>query len=135
MGGSNRIPLTFVDNCADAVVRAGLVAGVDGEIFNVVDDHVPTSRRLLHRYKQHAGWFSSVPVPYPLSYFASSLWERYSSWSKGQLPPRFNRRRAVAEWRPHRYSNEKLKRMLGWTPRVGIEQAQRLFFDSLRAKA
>jgi nucleoside-diphosphate-sugar epimerase len=135
MGGSNRIPLTFVDNCADAVVRAGLVAGVDTEIFNVVDDDVPTSRRFLHLYKRHAGWFSSMPVPYALSYLASSIWERYSSWSDAQLPPRFNRRRAVAEWRPHRYSNEKLKRMLGWTPRVGIEQALRVFLDSLKAKA
>ena len=38
IGGSNQLPLTFVDNCAEAVVLAGLVPGVDGETFNVVDD-------------------------------------------------------------------------------------------------
>src|SRR6266567_7133473 len=38
LGGSNQLPLTFVDNCADAIVLAGLTRDVDGEIFNVVDD-------------------------------------------------------------------------------------------------
>ena len=31
IGGSNLVPLTFVDNCADAIVLAGLVPEVDGE--------------------------------------------------------------------------------------------------------
>lgn len=132
MGGANRPPLTFVDNCADAIVLAGLVGGVDGEIFNVVDDEGPTSRRLLYLYKRRVGWFPSVPVPYVVSYLLSSAWEAYSKWSSGQLPPRFNRRRAAAEWRPQRYSNEKVKRMLGWSPRLGIDQAVSTFLDSLQ---
>ncbi|HTA29518.1 MAG TPA: NAD-dependent epimerase/dehydratase family protein, partial [Candidatus Cybelea sp.] len=37
LGGGNRVPLTYVDNCADAIVLAGLVEGVEGQIFNVVD--------------------------------------------------------------------------------------------------
>src|SRR5215469_7719227 len=37
LGGSNRIPLTYVDNCADAIALAGLGTGVEsGEVFNVV---------------------------------------------------------------------------------------------------
>src|SRR5262245_10642259 len=36
LGGSNRIPFTYVDNCADAIALAGLKRGVDGEVFNVV---------------------------------------------------------------------------------------------------
>jgi nucleoside-diphosphate-sugar epimerase len=42
LGGSNPVPFTFVDNCAEAIVLAGLVKGVDSEIFNVV-----TSRRAV----------------------------------------------------------------------------------------
>src|SRR5213082_141740 len=41
--GSHLLPLTFVDNCAEAIVLAGLKAGVDGEVFNVVDDDLLTS--------------------------------------------------------------------------------------------
>src|SRR2546429_5204679 len=44
LGGNNQLPLTFVDNCAEAIVLAGLVPGVDGEVFNVVDDDLLTSR-------------------------------------------------------------------------------------------
>jgi nucleoside-diphosphate-sugar epimerase len=134
MGGSNRIPLTYVDNCSEAIVLAGIVAGVQGEVFNVVDDDLPTSRQFLRLYKRHAGWFKSVPVPYALSYFMSAIWERYSVWSQGQLPRRFNRRRAVAEWRRQKYSNRKLKSMLGWTPRVPFGEAIRLYLGSV-AKA
>ena len=52
LGGSNPIPFTYVDNCADAIVLAGLTPGVDGEVFNVVDDNLPTSRQFLRLYKQ-----------------------------------------------------------------------------------
>jgi nucleoside-diphosphate-sugar epimerase len=133
MGGSNRIPFTYVDNCADAIVRAGMVPGIDGHIFNVVDDDVPTSRRFLRLYKRHGGWFPSIPVPFTLAYLLSSAWERYSAWSEGQLPPRFNRRRALAEWGGHRYSNEKLKQLVGWSPRVSFDDAVRTYFQSLAA--
>lgn len=132
LGGSNRIPFTYVDNCAEAIVRAGLVPGVDSEAFNVVDDDLPTSRRVLRLYKRHVRRFASVPVPYPLAYALSALWEAYANWSDGQLPPRFNRRQAAAEWKRHRYSNAKTKRLLNWHPRVGFDDALRLFFTSLQ---
>ena len=41
IGGSNTIPLTYVDNCADAIILAGIKHGADGQIFNVVDDDLP----------------------------------------------------------------------------------------------
>ena len=53
LGGSNTIPFTYVDNCAEAIVLAGLVKGVDGEAFNVVDDDLPSSRQFLRLYKKN----------------------------------------------------------------------------------
>jgi nucleoside-diphosphate-sugar epimerase len=135
MGGSNRIPLTYVDNCADAIVLAGVVEGVDGQVFNVVDDDLPTSRRFLKMYKRRMGGFLSIPVPYPIAYFLSALWEKYSDWSQGQLPPNFNRRRCSAEWKGNRYPNEKLKELLGWTPRVPFDQASKRFLESLTSRS
>src|SRR5882762_8708280 len=52
VGGSNILPLTFVDNCAEAIVLAGLRPGVEGEVFNVVDDELLTSRQFLKAYKE-----------------------------------------------------------------------------------
>ena len=129
LGGSNRLPLTFVDNCAEAIVLAGLQSGVEGEIFNIVDDELPTSRQFLHAYRQKVNPFFSLPVPYPFAYAFSLLWEKYSEWSQGQLPPVFNRRRCAAEWKGNRYTNQKLKERLGWKPRVGMSDAVAAFLS------
>jgi len=126
LGGSNHLPLTFVDNCAEAIVLAGLKPDVDGEVFNVVDDELMSSHDFLKAYKK-AKPFRSVRIPYPVANAGSLAWEKYSKWSKGQLPPVFNRRRCSAEWKGNRYSNQKLKDRLGWKPRVPMEEAMRRF--------
>jgi nucleoside-diphosphate-sugar epimerase len=127
VGGSNLLPLTYVDNCAEAIVLGGLKPGVDGEVFNVVDSDLLTSRQFLRKYKNHIAGFHSVRIPYPVAYGLSALWEMYSNYSKGQLPPAFNRRRCAAEWKGNRYSNQKLRELLGWKPRVSMENAMSSF--------
>ena len=130
LGGGNRIPFTYVDNCADAIVLAGLKPGVDGEVFNVVDDELPTSRSVLRLYKRNVKSFKSLYVPHVVSYLFCSLWEQYSTWSHGQLPRAFSRRRWHAEVKRTRYTNEKLKAKLGWTPKVSMEEGLNRVFRS-----
>lgn len=125
LGGSNTIPVTHVDNCADAIVRAGITEKIDGEVLNVIDDDLPTSRQFLRLYKRHVRSFRSVPVPRAAWYVFCALWEKYSAWSRGQLPPVFNRRAWHAYWKGSRYSNAKVKRLLGWTPRISIHEGLR----------
>jgi nucleoside-diphosphate-sugar epimerase len=127
LGGSNRLPMTYVDNCAEAIIVAGLKPGVDGETFNVVDDECLTSRQFLRAYKGKNKSFRSVPLPYPAARVLCLLWEKYSKWSHGQLPPVFNRRRCAAEWKGNRYSNQKLHARLGWKPRVNLKDAMDAF--------
>jgi nucleoside-diphosphate-sugar epimerase len=129
LGGRSRIPLTYVDNCADAIVLAGLVPGVDGEIFNVVDDDLPRSRSFLRQYKKQVRHFRSVRIPFHMFYFFCYLWERYSTWSNGQLPPVFNRRMCSFAWKGHRYSNRKLKELLGWRCRVPMGEALNKYYE------
>jgi nucleoside-diphosphate-sugar epimerase len=132
LGGSNQIPLTYVDNCAEAIVLAGLKPGVDGEVFNIVDDDLPTSRKFLRLYKKHGRRFRSIYVPYWLFYIFSWAWERYSKWSEGQLPPAFNRRHCATYWKGNRYSNQKLKDRLGWKPMVPFSEASMRYFAYVR---
>lgn len=132
MGGFNIIPFTYVDNCADAIVLAGLVKGVDGEVFNVVDDDLPSSRQFLRQYKKSVKGFKSVYVPPALSHWLCSLWEKYSRWSDGQLPPAFTLSRWHREWRKTRYSNAKLKLRLGWVPKISTEEGMHRYFQSCR---
>ena len=127
INGSNLLPLSFVDNCAEAIVLAGLKAGIESETFNVVDNELLTSRQFLAAYKRKVKRFGSITIPYSVAYAMCVLWEKYSKWSKGQLPPAFNRRRCAAEWKGNRFSNQKLLQRLGWTPRVNMEQAMAAF--------
>src|SRR5438874_7515017 len=126
VSGSNPLPLTFVDNCAEAIVLAGLTAGIDGEIFNVVDDELLSGRQFLKQYKAKLER-SSVRIPYVAAYGLCFLWEKYAKWSNGQLPAVFNRRRCAAEWKGNRYSNERLHERLDWKPRVPMKEAMEAF--------
>ena len=132
LGGSNPIPLTYVENCADAIALAGVIQGVDGETFNVVDDELPSSRRFLRLYKKNVKPFKSLYLPHLASYSLCWLWERYSAWSEEQLPPVFNRSRWYANWKKTLYSNQKLKARVGWTPKVSTADGLELFFKSCR---
>jgi Nucleoside-diphosphate-sugar epimerases len=132
INGSNLLPLIYVDNCAEAIVLAGLKPGIDSEVFNLVDDELLTGREFLRACKTMKP-FRSVRVPYLLAYGACFLWEKHSNWSKGQLPPVFNRRRCAAEWKGNRYSNQKLKERLGWKPRVPMDRAMEAFLAQFAA--
>ena len=68
-----------------------------------------------------------------MSYGLCYLWERFSSWSEGQLPPAFNRRRWHALWKKTNYSNQKLKSKLGWMPRIPTAEGFRRYFEACRA--
>jgi nucleoside-diphosphate-sugar epimerase len=129
VGGSNLVPLTFVDNCAEAIVLAGLKPGVEGEVFNVVDDELLTSGQFLSRYKKSVKQFLSVRIPYFAAHLFCLLWENYSRKSKSQLPPVFNRRRCAAEWKQIRFTNQRLRDRLGWEPRIGLESAMSSFLS------
>ncbi len=132
LGGRNRIPFTQVENCAEAIVLAGLVKGVEGEVFNIVDDDVPSSRQFLRQYKKRVKAFPSIWVPPFASYVVCALWEWYSNWSHEQLPLLFNTRKWHAYWKPTRYTNRKLKERLGWKQLIPTAEGMDKFFEDCR---
>jgi len=133
-GGSNTIPFTYVDNCADAIALTGLKKGIDGHVFNVVDDDLPSSRQFLRLYKRNVRAFASLYVPHFVSYVLCWLWERYSIWSEEQLPQVFSRWKWHTYWKQTRYSNAKLKSLVGWSPRVPTSEGLKRYFQSCRNK-
>lgn len=135
LGLNNRMPFTYVDNCAEAIVLAGLKKGIEGEVFNIIDDDLPKSLTFLRMYKQRVKNFISIPMPYPLFYWFNYLWEKYSAWSGGQLPPVFNRKTCAAYFKGNTYSNRKAKELLGWHPRVGMAEGLDMFYAYAREAA
>ena len=98
-----------------------------------MDDDLPTSKRFLKLYKKNVKHFNSLFVPYKIFYLFCYLWEKYSQWSEGQLPPVFNRKMCSTYWKGNRYSNEKLKTLLGWKPKVSFDEAAKHYFEYQKA--
>lgn len=125
LGGKNLLPLTQVENCADAVLAAG-EAGKEGEVYNVVDDDLPTCSEYLALYRKQVRAVRALPLPYAATQLLSRAASWYSKVSRGQLPIVLTPYRTAASWGGNRFDNAKLK-ALGWKPRVatgdGIAQA------------
>lgn len=116
LGGSVTLPLTYVDNCADAVAQATLVAPA-GSVFNVVDDELMSCRDYLRTYRRDVEKVRVLPVPYWMLLQGSRLLERYHRVSKGQLPAVFTPYMVRSMYRPLRYDNTSLK-AIGWQQAV-----------------
>ena len=131
LGGNNLLPLTYVDNCADAIVVAALSPEAAGQIYNVVDDDLVTAKQYLKLYQQKVRSLRTIPVPYWLLLWGSGVVERYSSRSKGQLPAIFTPYKTKTMWAGNRFSNAKLKR-LGWKPIISTREGLERSFAAFR---
>lgn len=133
MGGRQRVPFTYVENCADAVVQAAGAPGIEGQAFSIVDDDLPTADALVRRHRRAVGRIRTVWIPSwavrPLSRL--NVW--YHRVSRGQLPAVLTPYRSDAHWRPMRYTNDKARRVLGWQPRVSVDVGLSRTAASLRA--
>lgn len=133
LGGGNLLPMTYVDNCADAIATAGESEAAVGQTYNVHDDDLPTAREYLSQYQRDVGPIRAVPVPYPLLLLGSHLVKRYHEYSKGQLPAIFTPYKSATSWKRTRFSNQKLK-SLGWQPRVPMSEALKRTFAELKRR-
>ncbi|TDK28509.1 NAD-dependent epimerase/dehydratase family protein [Luteimonas aestuarii] len=130
LGGDNPLPLTHVENCAEAFRFAAAHGRFDGDAYDVVDEAPITCRDYLRRYRRVGGGFLVLPVPRPLLMLASSLNERLHRLSRGRLPLLFTRYRSLSTWKPQRYSGERL-RALGFRPPLDPAQALADTFTAL----
>ncbi len=125
MGGTQRLPYTYVDNCAAAIRQAGLAAGVEGEVFNVIDDHLPSAKGLLRMCRRAGQRVTSVWVPRPFIQPMACTYDWYHRWSRGQLPGVLTPYRTASIWKPLNYTNQKAKDRLGWQPDISFDEAFR----------
>jgi len=124
-GGGQQLPYVDVENCAQAILLAGTVPGIEGEVFNVVDDDLPTGNEVLKIYKQAGKSTRSIWIPLRLVEPLCALYENYHRFSSGQLPGVLTRYKAASMWRSLRYSNAKAKSRLGWKPTIRMPEALR----------
>ncbi len=132
LGGSNILPLSYVENCADAIITAAEhpVSGVS--IYNVHDDDLPSSRSYLRAYQREVKRLHPLPIPYPLLQLISKGVEWYHGYSKGQLPAIFTPYKSANLWKGNRFDNSKIK-SIGWRQRIPTAEGMRRTFDYFSA--
>jgi nucleoside-diphosphate-sugar epimerase len=123
IGGRRQLPYVYVDHVATALRQAGLEPGITGEAFNVLDDELPSGKQVLGMYRRAGRPVKSFWIPQCTIGPLSSLYERYSRWSEGQLPAVITRYRTDSIWKPLRFSNAKARQRLMWSPHLSFAEA------------
>jgi nucleoside-diphosphate-sugar epimerase len=131
LGGSNLLPLTFVVNCAEAIVLAAGHPGSAGQVYNVHDDDLPTASRYLREYKRRVKRIRSIRLPYFATCLLARSLEIYRRRSQGQLPGIITPYKVASAWGGNRFDNTKLH-ALGWRPLVATPDAMAETFEYLR---
>jgi nucleoside-diphosphate-sugar epimerase/peptidoglycan/xylan/chitin deacetylase (PgdA/CDA1 family) len=132
-GGSNLLPLSYVDNCAEAVVVAGTHPSAAGEVYNVHDDDLPTCRQYLRAYKKNVAKIRSISIPYFGVRLLSYIVTKYNRYSKGQLPAILTPYKSASQWGGSRFDNSKL-RSIGWKQLVPTGEGLQRSFTAFRTE-
>jgi len=133
MGGRNLLPLSYVVNCAEAIVLAAGHPDSAGQVYNVHDDDLPTASGYLRLYKRHVKRIHSIRLPYFVTRMLARSLESYHRSSQGQLPAIITRYKAAAAWGGNSFDNAKLH-ALGWRQLVATPDALAQTFQYLRQK-
>jgi nucleoside-diphosphate-sugar epimerase len=127
IGNNAALPLTYVENCAQAIVLAAENTPPGTTILNIVDDNSPSQRRyasLAHSHI-HPGPLM-LPVPRSAVRLLASTADQLNRLllrSRAPLPGLLVPARFEARFKPLRFPNNKLKTTLGWNPRYTLEEA------------
>jgi nucleoside-diphosphate-sugar epimerase len=132
-GLRTRLALTHVENCADLFARAAEDPRAAGQIFNVVDGDEVRTWDYLGEYLRRSGTRGvRLPIPYPLAMAGVRLAQRVSKWifrGQGRLPSLLVPCRFEARFKPLRYSNRKVRDLLGWQPPLTYQECLRRTYD------
>jgi nucleoside-diphosphate-sugar epimerase len=121
--------LTYIDNCASAIVAAVDAPQAAGATINIVDDDLPSHGEFF-RLCRAAGAQAPPPIPVPWLLVsavgrAAAAFDRWFLGGRAKLPESLAVVRQRARWRPLRYTNGAAKSLLGWSPTVSITDGVR----------
>lgn len=127
IGGNAIMPLTYVENCAEAIVITAEKEAAFGQTLNIVDDNLPTQNIYAQKLIET---MDKVPKIYFINWFfmgliANMAWlfNRVFLEGKARLPGILVPAKLQARFKPLRYSNQKAKQILNWQPTYSLDQA------------
>jgi nucleoside-diphosphate-sugar epimerase len=136
LGGGASLPLTFVENCADAVASAVDVEVVTPLTINVVDGETPTQREYLHMIapylpeRPRTVW---IPAGLALQMArALALINDKGFDGRLQVPSALRVQTVEICTKRGPYGNSASRVRLGWQPRVSISEGVARTFAATR---
>ncbi len=121
IAGRNRLPLTYVSNCAAAVALAGSGEVLPEGSYNVIDDESPSVAEYLRMYRSLVERVRCVRLSFSVAMVLSHILDIYQSHCKAQIPPVLSPYRVRATWEGHTFSSQKLQ-AVGW--RLSVSTAE-----------
>ena len=125
-GGRTLTCPTYVENLVDAIVLAGTKPAAAGEAFTITDGLRITWREYIEKI------CSALTTPPPRlsipggpAYAAAAVAEGLFKLFRAKDPPPITRYRIAQVRRDYHFSIEKARRLLGFEPKVGLEEAIR----------
>jgi nucleoside-diphosphate-sugar epimerase len=127
VGARRELPMTYIENCADCIALSVDQPKAAGQIFNIIDDDLPTARQfaeLLVNLAGQGGTFVNLPYwpGYSLAKFATGI-NRTLLGGRINLPGLLVPESYRARFHPLHLSNQKAKNLLGWQPRFNFREA------------
>ena len=116
------LPITYVENCANAVVFCGNSQEAANETYNIIDDDVPTASEYLRLSRVANPNIRVLTLPFWVFTRLAYLNRVGHKVSAGQIPLVITGYKAGCSWKGHRFSNQKLKN-LGWIQPVRTREA------------
>jgi nucleoside-diphosphate-sugar epimerase len=118
--------LTYVENCASAIVLAATTAAAEGAVVDIVDDDLPTHREFAAALRHHGlPAPRRIDVPYRVARTVAVAVARLVALTgrRVPLPEVLDPARLDARFKPLRYSNARAEQLLGWRPAMSLDDA------------
>jgi nucleoside-diphosphate-sugar epimerase len=134
LGAWAKLPLSYVENCAEAVVMSAEKDEAVGKTFNVIDDETPTQRFYSRQLQRNLSPSPCViPVPWTVVRIIARMAQTTNKilfHGHARLPHIFKPTSVHARCKPLRYTNRKIKETIGWRPRYSLAEALDRCFDA-----
>jgi nucleoside-diphosphate-sugar epimerase len=130
IGPTARMPMTHVENCADLFAIAATDPRACGHTFNVVDGEGERIWSFLGRYLRATGGRGvRIPIPYAIAHAVirgafATVFNRNDKLPQVLIPCRFESR-----LKPLRYTNQRAREILGWTPPLSFRECLARTFE------
>jgi nucleoside-diphosphate-sugar epimerase len=127
VGGRTVLPVTYVENCAQAIVFAAEKEQAVGQTYNIVDDDLPTHRQYLRALNRHQKpKMKSLPMPWLVMRLLAALAlgvNKLFLGRRAKVPSILRPAALHARCKPAAYTNKLIKDSLGWSPHYGLDEA------------